>query len=236
MDPQTVADRLDQVQLVDVRYDNEWEAGHIEGAVHIPEDDLEDRLDELDRSRPVVTVCRAGTRSDEAAEWLRSQGFDAQSLDGGMLAWKWAGLPMTGGIVEPDPKPELSSDEMQQLHNDFLSLALDIQAHFGVGVQPSEEELRGFLRQRLINEGRTPEEADAFLAQAESAHARVPAPSWLARSRLERARVLLTRRATGDVERAGDLLGEVVGTARKYGLAAVERSATELLHETGLST
>lgn len=165
MDPQTVAGRLDQVQLVDVRYDKEWEAGHIEGAVHIPEDDLQDRLEELDRDRPVVTVCRAGTRSDDAAEWLRGQGFDAQSLGGGMLAWKWAGLPITGRIVEPDPKPELDSDEMQFIHHQFIEIALAVQERFGVGVQPSEEEIRGFLRDRLISEGRTPEEAETFLAQ-----------------------------------------------------------------------
>jgi rhodanese-related sulfurtransferase len=165
MDPQTVAQRLGQVQLVDVRYDKEWGAGHIEGAVHIPEDDLVDRIDELDRDRPVVTVCRAGTRSDDAAEWLRGQGFDAQSLDGGMLAWKWAGLPITGRIVEPDPKPELDSDEMQYIHHQFIEIALAVQERFGVGVQPSEEEIRGFLRERMISEGRSPEEADAFLAE-----------------------------------------------------------------------
>jgi rhodanese-related sulfurtransferase len=165
MDPQTVAQRLDQVQLVDVRYDKEWGAGHIEGAVHIPEDDLVDRMDELDRARPVVTVCRAGTRSDDAAEWLRGQGFDAQSIDGGMLAWKWAGLPITGRIVEPDPKPELDSDEMQYVHHQFIEIALAVQERFGVGVQPSEEEIRGFLRERLISEGRTPAEADTFLAE-----------------------------------------------------------------------
>jgi rhodanese-related sulfurtransferase len=165
MDPQTVAQRLGQVQLVDVRYDKEWGAGHIEGAVHIPEDDLVDRIDELDRDRPVVTVCRAGTRSDDAAEWLRGQGFDAQSLDGGMLAWKWAGLPITGRIVEPDPKPELDSDEMQYIHHQFIEIALAVQERFGVGVQPSEEEIRGFLRERMIREGRSPEEADAFLAE-----------------------------------------------------------------------
>ena len=165
MDAQTVAKRLEQIQLVDVRYESEWQVGHIEGAVNIPEDDLSERVGELDRARPVVTVCRAGTRSDDAAQWLRDHGFHAENLDGGMLAWKWAGLPITGAIVEPDPKPELASDEMQKVHNDFLSLALDVQERFGVGVEPSEEELKGFLRERLINEGKTPEEADAFLAE-----------------------------------------------------------------------
>lgn len=165
MDPQTVATRLDQVQLVDVRYDNEWRAGHIEGALHIPEDDLPEQVEQLDRSRPVVAVCRAGTRSADAAEWLRGQGFEADSLDGGMLAWKWAGLPITGRIVEPDPEPELDSPDLQKLHNEFIDIALAMQERFGAGVQPSEEQIREFLRDRMISEGKTPEEADAFLAE-----------------------------------------------------------------------
>jgi rhodanese-related sulfurtransferase len=165
MDPQTMADRLDQVQLVDVRYDDEWQAGHIEGAVHVPEDDLEDRLEELDRGRAVVTVCRAGTRSEEAAEFLRGQGFDAQSLDGGMLAWKWAGLPISGSIAEPAPRTEMDSDEMQAIHHQFIEIALAVQERFGVGVQPTEEQIREFLRERMISEGKSPEEADEFLAQ-----------------------------------------------------------------------
>jgi rhodanese-related sulfurtransferase len=161
MDAQTVAGRLDQVQLVDVRYADEWAVGHIDGATHIPEDDLPDRVDELDRSRPVITVCRAGTRSDDAAEWLRGHGFDAQSLDGGMLAWKWAGLPITGPIAQPP----LPSEEMQQLHHEFIEIALAIQERFGADGEPSEEQIRGFLRERMIGEGKTPEEADTFLAE-----------------------------------------------------------------------
>ncbi len=165
MDPQTVADRLDQVQLVDVRYDDEWQAGHIEGAIHVPEDDLEDRVRELDRGRPVVTVCRAGSRSADAAEWLRGQGFDADSLEGGMLAWKWAGLPMTGSIAEPAPPPGMDSEQMQVIHHQFIEIALAVQERFGVGVQPTEEQIREFLRERMIGEGKSPEEADAFLAE-----------------------------------------------------------------------
>jgi len=52
MDAQTVAERLDQLQLVDVRYPSEWHLGHIEGAVNIPEEDLADRVDEIERDRP----------------------------------------------------------------------------------------------------------------------------------------------------------------------------------------
>ena len=165
MDAQTVAARLPQLQLVDVRDHDEWDAGHIDGAVHVPAYQLGERVEELDRSRPVVTVCRAGTRSDEAAEWLRGQGFQAESLDGGMLSWKWAGLPITGPIAEPPTRPDLDTPEMQALHNEFLEIALAAQERFGVGVEPSEEELKEFLRERLIDEGRSPEEADAFLAE-----------------------------------------------------------------------
>jgi 3-mercaptopyruvate sulfurtransferase SseA len=125
---------------------------------------LADRLGELDRTRPVVTVCRAGTRSAEAAEMLRGEGFDAESLDGGLLAWKWAGLPLTGPIVEPTPAEPPSSD-VQALHDDLIEMALAIQARFGADVEPTEEQLREFFRDRLLSEGKTPEEAEAFLAQ-----------------------------------------------------------------------
>jgi rhodanese-related sulfurtransferase len=164
MDSATVAKRLDEVQLVDVRQPNEWDAGHIDGAIHIPEDELADRLDELDRSRAVVTVCRAGTRADDAAELLRGEGFDAHSLDGGLLAWKWAGLALTGPIVEPAPRADLAAPELQRFHDDLIEIALAVQARFGADVQPTEEQLHEFLRDRLIGEGKTPEEADRFLA------------------------------------------------------------------------
>ncbi len=164
MDAQTVAGRLDELQVVDVRYADDWRAGHIDGSANIPEEDLPERVEELDRSRAVVTVCRAGTRSADAAEWLRGQGFDAQSLDGGMLAWKWAGFPITAPVddVEVD---EVVVAEMQALHDEFVAVAMAIEARFGVGVEPTEAQIREFLRERMIDEGRTPEEADAYLAE-----------------------------------------------------------------------
>ena len=165
MDARTVAERLDHVQLVDVRDSSEWEAGHIEGAIHIPEDELADRVDELDPDRPVVTVCRAGTRADDAAEVLRGEEFDAQSLDGGLLAWKWAGLPLTGPIIEPSPRVDLQVPGMQALHDELIEIALAVQARFGADVEPTQEQLHEFLRDRLISEGKTPEEADAVLAE-----------------------------------------------------------------------
>jgi hypothetical protein len=72
-------------------------------------------------------------------------------------------------------------------------------------------------------------EADAHFASAETMHLRIGAPTWLARPRLEWARMLLTRRQPGDPDRARHLLGQALATARDLGLANVERRAVALL-------
>ncbi len=170
MDPVTLADRLGAVQVLDVRYPNEWEAGRIEGALHIPVDDLAERVEEVDRDRPVVTVCRSGDRSQRAAQWLRGEGIDAENLDGGMQGWAEAGLTFSGAdggpgtLAEPEPPPDDRPPEMQQLQAGFLEVVFAAQERFG-DRQPSEEEMRAFLRDRLLAEGKSPEEADTFLAE-----------------------------------------------------------------------
>lgn len=163
MDAATLVGDLDAVQVVDVRYAPDWRAGHIAESINIPEDDLAERVDELDPDRPVVVVCRAGARSADAAEWLRGQGFDAQSMDGGMLAWKWAGQPVTP--AEDDPPATLDDEAAKALHDEFMEIALAVQQRFGPDVEPTEEQIREFLRERMIGEGKTPEEADAFFAE-----------------------------------------------------------------------
>ncbi len=70
MDPKTVHANRQDIQVLDVREDDEWTAGRIEGAVHIPLGELERRVSELDRNRPLVTVCRSGGRAGKAAEFL----------------------------------------------------------------------------------------------------------------------------------------------------------------------
>ena len=146
-------DEGERLQMVDVRNPHEWDAGHVNGSVHIPVDDLNDRLDELDRSRPVVTVCRSGGRSAGAARALAADGFDAESLDGGLLAWAEAGLPLIdaggqpGTVVEPDPPGDAGFDEHQELLSGYISLATEVQEHFG-DREPSEEEVQAYLRDR----------------------------------------------------------------------------------------
>jgi rhodanese-related sulfurtransferase len=170
MGPAELAEHLVDVQVVDVRWPNEWAAGHIEGAFHVPQDTLDDNLGEIDRDRPVVAVCRAGHRSAMAAEWLRADGFQAENLEGGLLAWVEAGLPLTadsggpGRVVDPDPPPDDRPEGQQRLQTEMLSVLFAVQEHFG-DREPSDDEVRGFLRQRLIDQGRSAEEADRFLTE-----------------------------------------------------------------------
>src|SRR3954453_11502023 len=87
--PERVAELLSegQIVLVDVREDHEWEAGHIPGAVHVAINDLPAHAEGLGTEQPVVVYCRSGNRSGLAADALRSGGFDASAVDGGIAAW-----------------------------------------------------------------------------------------------------------------------------------------------------
>lgn len=81
-----------RVQIVDVRRDSEWDAGHIAGAVHVPLNALLGRLDELDRSRPLAVHCKSGYRSAIATSLLARAGFrETVNLRGGFDAWCEAG-------------------------------------------------------------------------------------------------------------------------------------------------
>jgi rhodanese-related sulfurtransferase len=155
--------------MVDVRYPNEWEAGHVEGAVHAPFDHLREEMGQFDPGRPVVTVCLHGARSQHAAELFRSHGFEVQNLDGGMEAWEAEGLPLIasdgspGQLVAPRRPPDDRPVEMQRLQDEFLELVFAAQEYFG-DHDPSEEEVRSFLRRRAMDEGYSPAEADAMVA------------------------------------------------------------------------
>jgi rhodanese-related sulfurtransferase len=91
----------DGAQLVDVRADHEWGAGHIAGAKHLPLAELAQRTGELDPERPVVLYCRGGTRSTMATDALAEAGFDAAKLSEGIVGWSEADLPLEpeGGRV-----------------------------------------------------------------------------------------------------------------------------------------
>jgi rhodanese-related sulfurtransferase len=81
--------------IVDVREEDEWNAGHIAGAVHIPLKQLEARVPELQqyKNKTIITQCRSGKRSADALEVLKSAGFSkVYSMDGGIMAWSKDGL------------------------------------------------------------------------------------------------------------------------------------------------
>jgi len=88
-------------QLVDVRADHEWEAGHLPGAVHIPLDQLSQRAAEIDKDRPVILYCRGGNRSAMATTALAEAGYDAAKLSEGAVGWEEEELPFEpeGGYV-----------------------------------------------------------------------------------------------------------------------------------------
>ncbi|RNF38296.1 rhodanese-like domain-containing protein [Planococcus salinus] len=73
--------------LIDVRETEEVKAGKIPGAVNIPLGLLEFRLQDIDKSKEHILVCRSGNRSGMAANILESRGYKVINMDGGMLDW-----------------------------------------------------------------------------------------------------------------------------------------------------
>lgn len=87
----------DGTYLLDVREDDEWAAGHIDGAVHIPMSGLLARVAEVPKDREVVVYCKVGARSAQVAAYLRQQGWtEVRDMDGGIAAWVGAGRPIVG--------------------------------------------------------------------------------------------------------------------------------------------
>jgi rhodanese-related sulfurtransferase len=80
--------------VLDVREQNEWDAGHVEGSVHLPLADLGEGYADLPTGAQTLVVCRSGNRSAHATAYLVQQGVEAVNLDGGLLAWARAGRPL----------------------------------------------------------------------------------------------------------------------------------------------
>ena len=90
------ADVPEGAPVLDVREDDEWAAGHIEWAQHIPMSTLGQRAAEVvvPEDGPLIVACHLGGRSAQVTAWLRSQGVDAVNLTGGMDAWEAAARPV----------------------------------------------------------------------------------------------------------------------------------------------
>src|SRR5581483_4805017 len=89
------AQSLDGALWVDVRELDEWQEGHLPGAVHVPRGFLESRIEQVapDRNQEIVVYCAGGNRSAFAAKSLQELGYEhAHSLAGGFTDWKRNGL------------------------------------------------------------------------------------------------------------------------------------------------
>ncbi|MCP8617674.1 rhodanese-like domain-containing protein [Salirhabdus salicampi] len=89
--PEELANKLktdNNISIIDVREHEEVAHGKIPGAKHIPLGELPDRLNEIDRNRNHIMVCRSGNRSGNASQFLEAHGYDVTNMVGGMLEWK----------------------------------------------------------------------------------------------------------------------------------------------------
>ena len=85
-------------QVIDVRREDEWITGHVQGALHIPLDDLPDRFSELPNGKKLLFICAAGIRSGLACEIASSLGYptdDLFNIDDGTPFWIENNLPTT---------------------------------------------------------------------------------------------------------------------------------------------
>ena len=86
---------LDDVIVLDVREQDEYDEKHIPGVTLIPLGTIPDRLDEIPTDQTVVVTCRSGNRSNQAAEYLREKGYtNIHNMLGGINEWEAAGYPV----------------------------------------------------------------------------------------------------------------------------------------------
>ena len=90
-----VKDR-DDVYVLDVREQWEYDEGHIPGVTLLPMGEVPSRLDEIPTDREVIVTCRSGNRSGQVTDYLRQNGFDnAHNMQGGIVAWEQAGYEVS---------------------------------------------------------------------------------------------------------------------------------------------
>jgi rhodanese-related sulfurtransferase len=85
------------VSIVDVREMDEYIAGHVPGAKHIPLSTIPVRNREIDKSVKNYVICEAGGRSAQACAFLEQQGFDVVNIAGGTGSWRMIGAPLNTG-------------------------------------------------------------------------------------------------------------------------------------------
>ncbi|MGD6833454.1 rhodanese-like domain-containing protein [Sutcliffiella halmapala] len=81
-------DAGEELLLVDVREDEEIETGKIKQAKHIRMGDIPASLDQLDKDKEYIVICRSGRRSENVCHYLQDQGYKVRNMEGGMLEWE----------------------------------------------------------------------------------------------------------------------------------------------------
>ena len=89
-----LSERRGEALLVDVRTPSEYAAGHVPGAINIPMEQVEARLEDLNPGSPIVLICQSGGRAQLTARLLEGCGKQVTVLDGGTSAWVKAGFPV----------------------------------------------------------------------------------------------------------------------------------------------
>lgn len=80
----------ENITVVDVREQDEYQSGHIPGVKNAPLSDFPENIHLIDKSKKNYIVCAAGGRSSMACDFLSAQGYDVVNVDGGMTTWKGA--------------------------------------------------------------------------------------------------------------------------------------------------
>ena len=104
--------------ILDVRTPEEYAEGHLEGAKLIPVSELEDKLNEIPKDKPVVVYCRSGRRSATAADILVENGFSQVYDMGGIIDWQEKGYPI---IVEKKTVKEFNTITVDEAYKIFIS-------------------------------------------------------------------------------------------------------------------
>lgn len=83
-----VLNQKEDITILDVREVDEFQAGHIEGALNAPLSTLDKEYEQLDSSKRYYVICQGGMRSERACQFLEAKGFDVVNVEGGMNQWK----------------------------------------------------------------------------------------------------------------------------------------------------